>query len=469
MPTSNQKVAAGSAFDRFNSAVFVDRDELQLVNELVSQLRTGMLSKDAIINYSGVTGVGKTWLLLMLKHEFDFSVTTDTVTAYFSFPETIQPRHHLLNQLMIAIAEAIQEQTGIRIQTQDSEQFVGDLRQIATSGPIPLLLLDDTERIAGNDWAYIEHKIISPLAQHGRIIIALAGRSHIPTWNDFEVRRRVREAHVKELTKAEVQELLDKYGIDIDASLIYPYTAGNPGLIRDIVDFVEGKTSGDAIDRNWLQKHEADLLRVLQDYRQEFIKNVPLELHPYLFAVMPLRYYRSEALAEMSKTIPIEKRLPGSSLSILRKLDSTEVVSWDSGRREYLTDPAGRRILNRTLLLENPKQFASQQSQALDLYKQLANKFTAASDRYILEAWFHLANLYSVTGDREAFLTEFDRWLDFARRELNVDRFEDLTCEVTPSDNGNRADQEIIDLLPNDLLAEIRRKIDKNGVNSTNT
>lgn len=115
MPTSNQKVAAGSAFDRFNSAVFVDRDELQLVNELVSQLRTGMLSKDAIINYSGVTGVGKTWLLLMLKHEFDFSVTTDTVTAYFSFPETIQPRHHLLNQLMIAIAEAIQEQTGIRI------------------------------------------------------------------------------------------------------------------------------------------------------------------------------------------------------------------------------------------------------------------------------------------------------------------------------------------------------------------
>ncbi|MBK8988165.1 MAG: hypothetical protein IPM39_19220, partial [Chloroflexi bacterium] len=132
---------------------------------------------------------------------------------------------------------------------------------------------------------------------------------------------------------------------------------------------------------------------------------------------IPLRAYRMEALRFMLKKEDDEKYqdwADGDYLRILRDLDQTEIVWWNKDRRAYTTDYIARRVINQQRFLAEPDLFIQSHRNAFTLYLEWANEHKITSEDFILEAWFHLANLWQIKTLRHELDEKFKQTLEMA-------------------------------------------------------
>lgn len=463
----------------YDQSLFVNRQgELRTIGEKMRQAQTGDVIAEPVVNFWGVGGIGKTWLLnhLYYLYRYPAEPTTQprllerpTFALYYTFSDKVTAvslptltkslARETMSQLSPVLSTKVRD---ILVQAENTgkiELVVNALADLSRRF-VPLILLDNTEKIAPADWAKVEQQLIEPLVSTNHALVVVAGRRQVPRWRRFEVRRRVmqpNQTQVRAFDKSGVTKQITQRDYHIPVDLIYPFTAGNPHLVDAIAQNILSWTKGAEPDQATIDQYQDGLLQILRAYEDQLLDHVPAELRPVLNIISPLRFYRMESLRSM-----LTKQEPGVTpqpdlyyLNILRALDQqTEVVWWDRERRAYATNEIVRQVINRRWLLADSENYAVQHRQVVELYWGWARDYPEASEDLVLEIWFHLANLYLVHRNPARLRSEIDEAFDFAQAYLTSDRLLILLKQL-------EGDHELLDLLPDDLQAHLVQALEQ--------
>lgn len=447
--------------DLYQPELFVNRKrELELIEEKVEQGRLKIPISEPLVNFWGVGGNGKTWLLRHIQHIYCYngnqSATIDkpTLPIYYDFQRAEAEAAERLDLFVASYTHRVQEEIEEQLpvaatpqaltETEETPEALVNILLTLSEKYVPLLLFDTTERIAADLWTQLEQNIFEPLLDSERVLIILSGRHRAPRWRRVDVRRRATTTaagHVQPFTKPMQQEQLLKLGLDPAEAkgvvqTIYPLSGGNPYLARRLATTPE------------------EPLPILEAYLSDVLATIPQELHLYLQKVAPLRFYRLEAVRFMLEAdTESEKKYPDVRLlQILRHLESeTDVVWWDNGRNAYVTAPVVRRVLNQVLRLENESQFRRLHQQALAMYWELTARYPENSPVYLAEICFHQAILDRLQETPPAQLTDFQRVLNQAKT-LSLDKRMILPRRIAE-------DTELADLLPAEQYRQIKTEL----------
>lgn len=458
----------------YTTSFFIDRkSELDTIRNKIQQAQTEELIVEPVVNFWGVGGIGKTWLLRHLQHTYYLvepaAEPRPTFALYYTFADDVTKvsvptlaknlAGQTLRQLSVSPNLSKEDRSALAQvdNTGNIKILVNTLRKLSHDF-VPLLLLDNTERIDPDNWIELEQELIEPLVSSNRVLVIIAGRRRAPRWRRFEVRRRVmepEETRIRPFDKGQVTKQIEQQGYQVPAGLLFSYTAGNPLLVDVIAKNVGAWTKGKGADETWLDQHQSDLLLpILQTYEEHLLENVPARLRQVLEAVSSLRSYRLEALRFMltSQKTKVEPRPDGYYLSLLRDLEQqTEVVWWSHDRRAYKTDGMVRQVMNRRLLLQDTAEYVQRHRQALQMYWNWAMDYPEASEDFIIEIWFHLASLYQADQDQSSLQAEAEQALRFAQESLSRDRLLVLQKQL------EKGDPELIELLPEDLQGILKQ------------
>lgn len=453
--------------------LFVNREqELEIVERAIHAARAGLHVAAPVINYWGVMGIGKTWILEHLRDRYqikpdDYTIINepyvlpvlnrqnppkgDTVTT---IPEITRTFSIQIQQQLKRAASPDQA-----AQIKDTENS-GDLKNLAAfllriSGRrfIPLILIDDSQDISTADWEKIEEDLIEPLVTSTRAIIVVAGRRQVPRWRKFEVRRRLlqpEQSRVRPFNREGVQKQFESLGKPQAAELLYPFTAGTPYLVNSVAKELPAQQ----IPQRWLDEHRSTLFNILQQYENRLRLEVPVELNKMLEAVSFLRFYRVDALRSMLSSLDAKQGLYPDTyyLKALRELDQqTEVVWWDREQRAYITSETVRQVITRRIQLQQPGLYERRHLAAIDLYWKWANEYPWTSEDFLIEIIFHEASIYTMNQNSKSFWKTIEEILNFIQLNLNTDHKLVMQKQL-------EGDQEIEDLLREEFF-ELKNKI----------
>lgn len=376
--------------------------ELAEVRERLNLIRRGGLLFEAVLEWYGVPGIGKTTLGQMIDKlcsemnvpfaRVDFHqeenphapsyaddpllILEDIVNA-LGLEEPLEFRG-MLGRYRQAEEEYLRQERHKRV----VRAFLGDMNKLLAKGPL-VLLFDTTDQAARETITWLEESIISPLCLTGKCLTIWTGRFP-QRWKRFEVRRRVVSEKLGPLTAKDTEEHVGPMG-----TRIYTLTRGHPLGNEEVAEVVlryeaEGRVAPDlelinalvdrVIDRYVMKGIEDDLkaaFRVLTVVRQ--------------FDVTILRRLLSSFLEEF-KTL----REP-LFLSVLGRLKSTYLVEWDPVRKGYAIDPTIRRILALHLCYNHPKCYLQVNDMAADIYAEWIKKVQENRSVYVVERLYHRA------------------------------------------------------------------------------
>lgn len=444
---------------QYDRSQFVDRnDELQMVEQKIRTLQRDELLVEPIINFWGVKGIGKTWLLRHLQDTFSFDPQAAGQTTFAILYPFYEPP--------IRLDEVVRElafSTLTQLDPKLTDVERADLERAAKSGRastlvsaihtlskrfVPLILLDNAEVVGKADWERIEKELIEPIVSKNRVLLIVAGQRQVPRWKKFEVRRRLVEpdkSQVRPFNKAGITTLLEKREYQIPVDELYPYTAGSPLLVDVIARYILSCAEQTEVDKRWLESNRNKLLPALRAAEEDLLAGVEDKprLHDAIATLAPLRFYRVEALQWM-----LERRSGATDYSevdcyntLLDLDEETDIVWWNRALRAYETSTIIRRVLNQRTFIEDRDGYIAQHRQAQTMYWEWAEKYRDASEDFLVEVVFHQASVYSATNDPNELQASIDKALEFARSYLTLDRFIILRRQI-------KGDDELLDQLP---------------------
>jgi hypothetical protein len=447
----------------YQTRLYVERPERTLIEEQIVT-KEGSRPSQPIINFWGIDGIGKTWLLHHLAEEYQARRKKGTFTCYYEFSDSFS-WSLLLQSLVAAVQAQFPEASfpqGTATLEEDEEaraiaEFIKGILDLARNRQLfALFLFDNTEKLAEAEWKRLEAGLIEPLAASGQAIFALAGRRPVPKWYRFEARRRVMEAEKTEVTpftETQVRIQVEKGNYALPAELLIANAAGNPLLVDALARQVAEK-----------DKPERRIARILEAYEEQLLQEIPEELRSVLYLLSAMRFYRVEALRFLAESRPKQALLiEGNYLRLLRRLENeTEVVRWSGERRAWVTDGVVRRLINRRQFLANQRQFKKQHKQAQALYWKWAEAYPTTSEDFILEIWFHLANIYQADGNAERLQAGVYEALQFALKHMSgsEDRLVVLHRQF-------QHDQELQELLPAELRDSLAHDLEPERLHKT--
>ena len=456
--------------------LFVNRQgEIDLVQEKIQLAQSSESVSETIINFWGTRGIGKTWILKQLKNKFSYQPLGKekypTFALFFEFSD-IQNKDILeilkkdLASQIVTQLSAASLSTALKLQL-DHVVTSGNIEELAdvifelSKNFIPLILLDNTERVQSEIWEEIERQFFEPIICTGRTFIVVSGRRQVPRWRRFEVRRRVLEpdkSQVRPFDKLAVTSQIKNRKFSIPVNSLFPYTAGNPHLVDTLIQHIQTWQDVEKkkkIDVSWLEAHQSGILKVLQVAENDLLKKIDNRLRSSLVAVAPLRFYRLEAMRFMltTKNKKSKNQPDGYYLNLVRDLDQeTDVVWWDREHRAYVTSEVVRKLINRRQLLENKKEFITSHENALEMYRLWTNESPRTSEEFIVEILFHYASLFEVNRNASKLRLNFNDALQLVGN-LTSDRMIILQKQID-------GDRELMDLLPEKLYDELRQQVE---------
>ena len=376
--------------------------ELAEVRERLELVRRGGLLFEAVLEWYGVPGIGKTTLGQMIGKlcseidvpfaRLDFRPEENTRALLYA-DEPLLILEDLINALGTQEPSEFREKLA-RYHEADEEYlrqerhkrvigaFLDDIDRLLAKGPM-VLLFDTTDQAAPETTTWLEENVLSPLCLTGKCLIIWTGRFP-QRWKRFEVRRRVVSEKLGPLTPEDTEEQVGPEG-----TRIYALTRGHPLGNEEVAEVVwrykaEGRAAPDlelinvlvdrVIDRYVMKGIEDDLkaaFRVLVVVRQ--------------FDVTILRQLLSNFLKEFKGL-----REP-LFLSILGRLKGTYLVEWDPVRKGYAIDPTIRRILALQLCYNHPKRYLQINDMAADIYAEWIKKVQENRSVYVVERLYHRA------------------------------------------------------------------------------
>jgi hypothetical protein len=461
----------------YQEDLFVNRqDEVEKITDKIRLLQAEQPVSQSVINYWGIEGIGKSWLLNFLKDKFSYSRNIiynkiPTFAVLYNFRDMdagdglSRFARDVSSQVLEQLKSVLPSEAKPRLESANKSgnlEVLSDSILVLTKNFTPLILLDHADNVPAGTWDEIEKTLFEPIVTTGRVLIVVAGRRQMPRWKRFEVRRRLMEAHnsqIKPFDKQGVIRQVEKRHVPISADLLYPYTAGNPHIVDAFVQNIQEWTKDSEkvrIDKNWIEENKKSFLDVLQLSESELTRGVAGRLRQPLFAVVPLRFFRLEAMRHMliGQNAKFKSEPEGYFLQLVRSLDQeTEIVWWEREKRAYVTSEVVRKLINRSKYLEAPRDYEASHKQAFEMYQQWADDSPKTSDEFIIEMLFHHASICEVKNDAGCLRSEVDTILNFARANLSVERRDTLHKLI-------KDDIELLDLFPDEERAYLLEKVE---------
>ncbi len=409
---------------KYQPTEFVGRqDELRAVDQRVAQGKKGESIDYPVLNYWGIEGSGKSWLMRHLadryrgpgqvgpgecKYTFTALLDLGSVDPFEWTPANVasilkpaardilaQVKGRVSDQTL-ARGEAFLTQVDTAIAEQ--EDAVSLVRSFAawvislTDKFVPLILLDTIEKATPEALSKIELHLLEPLASTDHVILVTAGRREVARWRRFAVRRRQDDPiELPSFTEQDTIQQLDKQGFSWPGDLIYPYSFGLPYASQTLAVAVSELSNGHRVDKEFLEKNRRYVGKWLGALADHLLEAVPTELESPLRDLSVLRIIFRGALPYL---LPDELSGDMTYRSLLGDLESTRMVWWAPDRGVYLMDPSLRRILNLNLRFEHYDTFKQRHQEAFNYYRQaiLTNPYDCGV--LLIEALYHASYGY---------------------------------------------------------------------------
>jgi len=402
----------------YRRAEFVGRrKELAEVARRVTQGKRGEDIDLPVLNFWGIQGCGKSWLMRHLarlyrgpgrlrdgEHKRTCTALLNLVD-FDSFEWTAPNLAALLrpamediikqvggaaaaatNLLTLAEAAAAGQETAEDLAQAFVDWIIGLTKQF-----VPLILLDTIERATAEALSQIELHLLEPLASTDRVILITAGRREVARWRRFAVRRRqARPMELAAFTPRDTARQVQKQGFELPGALVYSYSFGLAYASQVVAVAISELSNGRKVDEHFLRENEHRLGQWLAALDNQLLQAIPTDLQQVLRVLCVLRAIRQGALRYL-----LPPRSDGEYRSLLDDLEATRLVWWDPDRGTYLMAPSLRRLLNLRLRLQEPDVFAQRHGRAADYYRQAIIAHPYDCGPLLIETLYHTAYGYA--------------------------------------------------------------------------
>lgn len=425
---------------------FVGREkQINLVEERISIIRYGGSVFQAVINFHGVVGIGKTTLLRELEKRIreeglpctcvDFAAK-DTWKAL-----SPQSQVRLLEGIAHGFCDGVGDSalgeeiahfdrlwdTGQQPEAEAQvetvvEEFLDYVKHLTTEQDAPaVLLLDTLERADRELLDWLEDTVISPLIRTDRVLVVVASRAP-HRWKRFEVRRRADQQRLKPFDEEITGKQLPPRYSPL-APQVVRITAGHPfGNIHVIhsIRQIEEKV-GRSFEQADFEEYKKRLVQELVDQLIEpvVMRDVPAEIKRAYRVVALARHFDVNVLRRLLTGF-VEEPFAGKSaayfLGVVGTMVKTTLVEWDSGRRGYVLDDTIRRMLALNVKLTSEERYKDINRELIRLYEEWIERVPENRSGFIIERLYHEACLQNVKGAEAETVAE--RLCDLLREYL---------------------------------------------------
>ena len=415
---------------------FVGRDrEKEVVAERVSQAKRGNRTGPPVLNFWGIEGSGKSWLLRHLAGcyrgpgELEEGEHKRTFTAMLDFKDfgrfewtsrdvatLLKPAiEDIRRQLPESKAETFAELL-VDVEAAEGGAMKADALAQAFANRIvglveefvPIILLDTVERVKPHELAQLELHLIEPLVRTDSVILITAGRHELARWRRFAVRSRQSEPMpLKSLSPEDTANQVDRQGFGLPGALVYYYSFGLAYASQVMAAAIREVSNGHTVDEDFLSENAHRLepwLAALEKHLLQDASEVAPALADDLRALCVLRAIHEGALPFL---LP-EMKGDEAYRTLLDELEATPLLWWDSRQGTYQMPDSLRRLLCLRMWLQEPELFSRRHRQAVEYYLQTVKNNPYDSGLYVLEALYHMAYGYGdqVADKAQLFLAE---------------------------------------------------------------
>jgi hypothetical protein len=388
-------------------SVFVDRDrEMQLINDTFQiLLDKNRLLRNPILEFYGVSGIGKTLLL-----------------------EQIKERCHVTHLPYIWVNLAgkkssfqgdIVEQVKAYLQTEDIQLKQSAMR--ATKGLLeqgPVVMLFDAIDEASNEQVLEIEALLRDLIDDEKLFVVLASKTMIELKNERSVARKLQWHPLGVLDRDSCEEYLDKLEqhqdtpekqIDTDVrKLIFEWTRGYPLAMNVMIE---------AINTGHDPRTEAGKQQILEVLKeriidQEILKEAEGEWKEVCFTILRLfsvpRRSNTVIMEELIKKFApdLQRESSLAYFSLPQELHETaHIFSWNLERFGFAVEAPVRHLFLLLYSQTQPQEYFAVHDFLVQLNQQMANEATGQDRvRYTREYLYHLASNPTTVGQSQRIL-----------------------------------------------------------------
>ena len=403
---------------------FVGREEeVGLVEERIGIIQYGGSVFQAVINFYGVVGIGKTVLLRELEKRIR---DKGLPCAFVDFAEeeydcSPQSQVALLEDIVdrlsdsagsAALAEAVldfrqRRQTGepvedqVQAVVQASLDYINDLARDRNAPAV--LLFDTLERADAALFDWLEEEVIGPLIRTDRVLVIVASRAP-HRWKQFAVRRRAYRWRLDPFDEKTTREQLPQE-YETLAPKVMHLTRGHPFGNVQILQSVRRieQEVGRSFRRTDFDEYQRRLVQELVDQLIEplVMRDVPAEIKRAYRVVALARQFDVNVLRRLLTRF-VEEPFAGKSaayfLGVVGAMVKTTLVEWSSARRGYVLDSTIRWMLALNMRLSARERYEEVNRELASLYDEWIERVPENRSGFIIERLYHEACLQSAQG-----------------------------------------------------------------------
>jgi len=354
---------------------FVGRKEqINLVEERIGIIQYGGSVFQAVVNFHGVVGIGKTVLLRELEER-----VSDKHLPY-AFVDFTDP------QDQVALREIATNLTGDH------------------NGPA-VLFLDTLEKADPELLDWMEDEVISPLIRTDRALVIAASRAP-HRWKRFEVRRRACQERLTPFDEKTTRKQLPQEYSTLAPKVVhltYGHPFGNVYVLQSVRQIEQ--EVGRPFKRADFDEYQARLVQDLVDQLVERIvmEDVPSDIRRAYRVMALARHFDVNVLRRLLTRFvqdPFADKSAAYFLSVVGAMVKTTLVEWRSDRRGYALDDTIRGMLALNMKLTNEKLYQEINQDLIGLYDEWIGRVPENRSGFIIERLYHEACLQSAQGTR---------------------------------------------------------------------
>ncbi len=374
-------------------SVFVDRDrELQLIDaSFHTLLDKNRLLRNPILEFYGVSGIGKTLLLEQIRKRSRDKKLPSIWVNLTGKAGAFQ--HQIVDQ-----ANDYLQKSGL----QREQSAIGAIKVLLKQGPV-VLLLDVVEEISDDQVEEIE-VLLRDLIDDEKLFVVLASKTMIGFEKERSVSRKLQWHHLQAFDRTNCEKYLDEWTQEINEpeidpelrSIVFHWTRGYPLAMNVMVEAIK-----DGHDPR-TEEGKRQIVELLKErvINQEILKGIAGDRKTTYFTLLRLL-----SVPRRSNTMLMEELITyfapqykrGSSLayfSLPTELhETTHVFSWNLERFGFAVETPVRNLFLLLYEQAQPQEYFAAHTFLANFNHQLAQNVTGQdSVRYEREYLYHLAN-----------------------------------------------------------------------------
>jgi len=468
---------------------FVGRKkEINLVEERIGIIQYGGSVFQAVINFYGVVGIGKTVLLRRLEKrirdkglpcalidfaekEYDFSPQSQ-VTLLDDMADSFSN-----SAGSAALAETVSrlwqpQQAGEPVEGQGQavvQAFLECVNDLTRDHNTPAVLLLDTLEMADKellDW--LENEVISPLIRTDRVLVIVASRAP-HRWKRFEVRRRAYQQRLdpfdEKITRKQLPQEYSGLAPEV-VHLTHGHPFGNVRILQSVQQIEQ--EVGQSFRRADFKEYQKRLVQELVDQLVEpvVMRDVPGDIRHAYRVVALARQFDVNVLRRLLTRF-VEEPFGGKSaayfLGVVGAMVKTTLVEWSSARRGYVLDGTIRWMLALNVKLSAGDRYEEINQELIGLYDEWIGRVPENRSGFIIERLYHEACLQSVQGvSAEAIADRLGKLLkSYLKEYYLVIKKGEMPPGLTTLKEELSADEELTNFLPSDQRTNLIKVVEE--------